>query len=349
MQTDEFLTDTMDWLSLRWFDWHLLRSYHWDHPYFLYALPAIPVLFWLRHVLHRKEKQYYTVSFIHKSRLTDWVTLLRFVTPVFLGLGVFFVVLALARPQTVTTKADRFSEGIDITLLLDISDSMMEKDLLPNRLAAAQSVARQFIAGRLQNRIGLVIFAGEAYSLCPLTTDYELLNQFLNDVKPSMIPEAGTAIGSALAVAINRMRDSKSESKVIILISDGDNTSGNLDPYTMARIAYAYGIRIYTIAVGRITPRLPSDSLAPPQTAAVAENELRRIASEGNGHYYAATDNKALANVFAEINQLEKVKFRDTSFKEIRDYYRVYLYWGILFLIVSLGAKCTFMTNILED
>jgi Ca-activated chloride channel homolog len=337
------------WYSIQWFSWDTLRTLHWAYPYFLYAIPAIPLLLWLRFLFHRRARQHLAMPYDPTVASADWMTRLRYVQPVAVVLALALVLMALARPQQITERADRYSEGIDIMLLLDISDSMLEKDLQPNRLVAARKMARSFIQGRLQDRIGLIIFAGEAFSLCPLTTDYLLLYAFLDDISSDMIRTAGTAIGSALAVAVNRMRDSKSESKVAILISDGDNTSGNLDPLTAARLARAYGVRIYTIAVGQITaPTTTPDSLGT-STARVDESELQNIAAASNGRYFRATDTNALRTVFGQINQLEKVKYRDVMYREVKDHYRVYLYWAVVLLLVALATKSTFMANILED
>lgn len=337
-----------EWFSPRWFTWEILRSYEWVYPYFLYALPAIPFLFWLRSAFHRKHQQRLVITYSRENGRTDWLTLLRFVQPICVAFAVAFILVALARPQIVTERTDKFSEGIDIMLLLDISDSMMEKDLSPNRLEAAKLVARQFIRGRLQDRIGLVIFAGEAVSLCPLTTDYELLYGFLDEIQPTMIPTAGTAIGSALAVAVNRMRETSGESKVAILISDGDNTSGNLGPTTAAQLAKAFGVRVYSISVGKTLRVARKDSLNI-SSALVDESELQKIAALGNGKYFRATDNTALGSVFKQINQIEKVKSRNVVSRDVSDYYRIYLNWAILLLLIALSTKSTFMANILED
>lgn len=327
----------MEWFSLQWFDWHWIRNLRWEYPQLLYLLPLVPAIFWLRSIIHKKDKQYVRVSGIQRSYFMQWVTLLRIFPPLFYALGLGFAIVAIARPQTVTNKADRLSEGIDIVIAIDISESMLERDLQPDRLSAAKEVAKRFIENRVQDRIGLVVFAGEAYSLCPLTTDYELLKQYIEDLESNMIHEAGTAIGSALAVSINRMRDSKGNSKVIILLSDGDNTSGSLDPFTMSKLASAFGMRIYSIAVGKTnTDAVP-----------LSENTLQRIATDNQ--YFKATDNAALGSVFSQINQLEKVKYQDTVFREVVDYYRIYLMWAIFFFIAYLGSKVTFMANVLED
>jgi len=339
-----------EWFSLHWFSWGTLRTFQWAHPYFLYAIPAILVAFWLRNAFHRKARQFLVIPYEATKVGNGWLTRLRYVQPVCAGLALVCILMALARPQIITERTDRFSEGIDIMLLLDVSDSMLEKDLDPDRLTAAKRVARNFIKGRLQDRIGIIIFAGEAYSLCPLTTDYNLLYGFLNDIRPDMIRTAGTAIGSALAVGVNRMRDSKSQSKVAILISDGDNTSGNLDPITAARLAKAFGVRIYTIAVGstRSLTKSESDTLNI-ASALVDESELQNIAAAGDGKYFRAGDNNTLNHVFAQINTLEKVKFKNVIFREVKDFYRVYLYWAVTLLLMALATKSTFMSNILED
>jgi Ca-activated chloride channel family protein len=336
------------WFSLKWFGYDIIRSYEWVNPYFLYALPFVPLLFWLRNAFHRKHKQRLAITYHSLKEGRDWLTLLRFVQPVCVGLAICLILVSLARPQVVTERTDRFSEGIDIMLLLDISDSMLEKDLSPNRLEAAKQVARQFIKGRLQDRIGLIIFAGEAASLCPLTTDYELLYGFLDEINPQMIPTAGTAIGSALAVAVNRMRETKGDSKVAILISDGDNTSGNLDPTTATQLARAFGVKVYAISVGSIIRPVKSDT-AVVSNAMVDESELRNIAALGNGKYFRATDNKGLGEVFKQINQIEKVKSMNVISRDISDFYRVYLYWAVLLLLLAIATKSTFMGNILED
>jgi Ca-activated chloride channel family protein len=336
-----------NWFSLRWFGYDTIRSFDWAYPYLLYLLPFVPMLFWLRRFFHRRHKQRLAITYSPVNGASNWITLLRFLQPICVGLAMCLIIMALARPQIISERTDPYSEGIDIMLLLDISDSMMEKDLVPNRLAAAKRVARKFIGGRLQDRIGLVIFAGEAVSLCPLTTDYELLYGFLDEINPKMIPTPGTAIGSALAVAVNRMRDTQGESKVAILISDGDNTSGNLGPTTAAQLANAFGMKVYAIAVGRPKQGNPADST---QSAALMDEvELQNIAGLGNGKYFRATDNSALETVFKQIDQLEKVKSRDVLSRDVKDFYRIYLYWAVVFLLIAIGTKSTFMANILED
>jgi Ca-activated chloride channel family protein len=237
-------------------------------------------------------------------------------------------------------------------LAVDISQSMLIEDFEPNRLTAAKEVAREFIKGRLQDRIGIVVFSGDAFSLAPLTTDYRLLNSYLDDISFEMIESRGTAIGSALAVVTNRMRESKSKSKVCILLSDGDNTAGNIDPITSAELAAAYDIKIYTIIVGQegMVP-FGKDYFGRPNMVenTIDETTMRKIAEIGAGEFFRVTDNEALKSVFSRIDQYEKAEIQETRFKDTSDYYFVYLKWAILFFLLWLLLKSTFLSNALQD
>jgi len=258
----------------------------------------------------------------------------------------------MARPQKTSEILERNSEGIDIILLLDISESMKMKDLVPDRLEAAKAVAKDFVKGRIQDRIGLVVFSGEAFSLCPLTSDYELLNRFIEDIDFSMIQKPGTAIGLAIGVATNRLMDSKAKSKVMILLSDGDNTAGNIDPLTAAKLAAGYRSRIYTIGVGKDGRVLVgSDPFGNEQYVenSMDESTLREIAGIGGGKYYRAADNEGLKGIFSTIDKLEKSEYKEKRYKNTSDYYQVYLQWAILFFLVWMLLKSTFITNPIED
>lgn len=337
------------WFSPGWFGWNTLKLFHWVHPYFLYAIPFIPFLFVIRSILNRRARQLLVLSSEKKEMGWDWVVYLRYLMPVFMGLAIALILIALARPQIVSERTDRYSEGIDIMLLVDVSDSMLERDLQPNRLEAAKRVAGEFIKSRINDRIGLVVFAGEAYSICPLTNDYDLLRGYLQDINPNMIKSPGTAIGSAIAVAINRMRDSEGNSKVMILISDGDNTSGNLDPETTARVAQAYGITVYTTAVGQIKQPVIEDTLGLTTLSTANISDLKSIADAGGGQYFVADNIESLQTVFSSINAMEKVQFRNIFNREVKDYYQVYLHWAVVFLLLSIISKSTFISNMLED
>jgi Ca-activated chloride channel family protein len=229
---------------------------------------------------------------------------------------------------------------------------MMIEDFTPNRLEAAKEVARNFINGRVQDRIGLVVFAGDAFSLSPLTTDYELLRSYLDEITFEMIEAKGTAIGSAMAVVTNRMSESETKSKVCILLSDGENTSGNIDPITAAELASAYGIKIYTIVVGKegMVP-YGKDFFGRPQMIenTIDETTMRKMADIGSGQFFRATDNQALEQVFARINKYEKAEIKETRFKDTSDYYVIYLQWAMALFLLWLLLKSTFITNVLQD
>ena len=327
-----------DWFSIDWLSWETLRSFVWAEKLYLYAIIGVPFLFLFRWLFYTRGQQKLGLSLTSYQLRTNWISYLRFIPPIFFILGVICVLLSLARPQRVRESKEQFSEGIDIMLAMDISESMLATDLSPNRLEAAKNVGREFIKGRFQDRIGLVVFAGEAFSMCPLTTDYEVLNEYINEINSNLIKTTGTAIGSALATCINRLREIPSKSKVAIILSDGDNTAGSLDPLTATDLAKSFGIKVYTIAVG-----------ADGDDAKIDENTLREIAREGNGQFFRATDNQTLRNIFEQINRLEKVKIKDNIYRDVEDFYYIYLNWAVVFLLSAFFFKNTFIGNILED
>jgi Ca-activated chloride channel family protein len=239
------------WYSMDWFMPGTLMSFTWERPLFLYLMLAIPLVFLIRWLWRYRFNQKLPVAVTQKELKSSPLTVIRFIPDVLLMLVMALLLTGLARPQNTNEKVEQWTEGIDIMLAIDISQSMQIEDFTPNRLQAAKVVAQNFIEGRMQDRIGIVVFSGDAFSLAPLTRDYQLLKSYLKDISFEMIENRGTAIGSALAVVTNRMRESESKSKVCILLSDGDNTAGNIDPITAAELAAAYGIKVYTIVVGK--------------------------------------------------------------------------------------------------
>ena len=243
----------------------------------------------------------------------------------------------------------KWSEGIDIILTLDISESMQIEDFKPNRLESAKNVAKTFINGRFQDRIGLVVFSGESYSRCPLTSDYDLLKKYIDEINFDLISTRGTAIGSAIAIATNRMRTSKSESKIIILLSDGDNTAGNIDPLTAAEIAKAYNVKIYSIAIGK-NGKVPFGKDYFGRTRYVDnsldEKNLKEIAEITSGNFYRASNEDSLKKIFEEIDQLEKSEVKENKFVNTIDYYKYYLLYAIFFYLTILLSKSSFFYNI---
>ncbi|HEY4650012.1 MAG TPA: VWA domain-containing protein, partial [Pontibacter sp.] len=204
----------------------------------------------------------------------------------------------------------------------------------------------------VQDRIGLVVFAGDAYSLAPLTTDYQMLRESINSIGFKMIENDGTAIGSALAVATNRMRDSEAKSKVVILISDGENTAGNLDPQMAAQLAKGFDIKLYSIGIGKdgqVPYAVDDQGKTLFVDTKLDESSLRDVAGIGNGQFFRADSKDALQQVFRSINQLEKTEVSEKRFRDTRDYYQVYLKWALLLLLCWMLLKNTFVTNVLED
>ena len=341
------------WYSLEWFTPTAFKSFEWEFFFVLYLIPAVLLPFLLKWLIGSKIKQKLPVALPKQEISRHWTSYLRFIPNLLLALSIMLVLIALARPQRTNEQVEQWSEGIDIALVIDISESMQIEDFKPNRLEAAKRTARSFITGRNQDRIGLVIFSGDAYSLSPLTTDYELLYKFIDEeIDFNKIENRGTAIGSAIAVGTNRMRESDAVSKVMILLSDGDNTAGNIDPITAAELAAAYDIKIYTIGVGK-EGKVPfgKDFFGRPNYVenTLDETTLREIAKIGSGEFYRVSDNQALVNVFSLINQYEKAEIKETRYKNTTDFYSIYLYWALVFFILYLFSKSTFISNILED
>ncbi|MDO6391933.1 VWA domain-containing protein [Pontibacter sp. BT731] len=344
--------DMLDWLSLEWFSLSTMRSFDWVYPLVLYALPVVPLLFLLKGLFRLKSRSKLDMAMFEGTVRWQWSSLLRFVPEIIYMMFVMLVLLALARPQRINEQVEQTAEGIDIVLVMDVSGSMELQDIKPSRLEAAKEVAINFINGRVADRIGVVVFAGDAYSLAPLTTDYELLRESIRSIENGMISDDGTAIGSALAVAINRMRDSNAKSKVAILISDGENTAGSLDPHMAARLAYAHQIKVYTIGIGK-DGLVPYDVDANGKTLLVEtqldEKSLRDISETGEGQFFRADSRDGLQEIFQNIDRYEKTEVREKRFRDTYDYYQVYLKWALLLLVVWMLLKNTFMTNVLED
>ncbi len=348
---DEALKD-IPWVSLNWFRASTLSGYDWAHPGFLYLIIIIPLIFLFNAIILTKYSQKLDIALPGEKIKWHPSVLLRFMPPALFAILLLLVIIALARPQKTNEMVEQWTEGIDIMLVIDISESMQIEDFKPNRLEAAKNVALNFVDGRSQDRIGMVIFSGDAYSLSPLTTDYDLLKAYIKDISFDMIENRGTAIGSALAVATNRMRESNSESKVLILLSDGDNTAGNIDPITAAKLAAAYNIKMYTIGVGR-EGRVPfgKDFFGRPRYVenTLDESTLREIAKIGEGQFYRVSDNQALEQVFAVIDQYEKAEIKETRFQDTIDFYQIYLRWAIVCFLIWFGLKLTFISNVLQD
>ena len=259
------------------------------------------------------------------------------------------LITALARPRTVdvSTKT-KTTRGIDIVMAIDVSASMLAKDLSPNRLEALKEVAADFINGRPNDRIGLVEYAGEAYTKTPITSDKSIVQRSLRDIKYNTIIESGTAIGMGLATSVNRLKDSRAKSKVIILLTDGVNNSGFIDPKIASELAVEYGIKVYTIGLGTNGLALSPIGINHNgsfrygrQQVEIDETLLKEIADETGGKYFRATNNKKLAEIYKEINKLEKTEVEEKKYYNYEEKYRPLVLFAGLLLLLELLLKNT--------
>jgi Ca-activated chloride channel family protein len=259
-------------------------------------------------------------------------------------------VTVLARPQSSSNWENVTTEGIDIVISLDISSSMLARDFSPDRLEAAKNVAMEFISGRQYDRMGLVVFAGEAFTQCPLTTDRTVLLNLFKDIESGMIQD-GTAIGNGLATAVARLKESDAISRVVILLTDGENNSGEIAPLTAAEIAKTFGIRVYTVGIGTIgTAPFPVQTPYGVQLrdmeVKIDEKVLQEISSITGGKYFRATSNTKLAEIYQEIDQLEKSKIEVREFSRKSEEFLPFAMAGILLLVLSLFLNATFFKSI---
>ena len=319
--------------------------------YFLLLVLLLPMILWY---VFKEKKSHADLQFSslrafrgirHAGRV--WVRHVLFALKV---LAIVFLVTALARPQSSNSWQTYTSEGIDIVLGLDISTSMLARDFSPDRLEAAKEVATKFILERPQDRIGLVVFAGESFTQCPLTTDQAVLVNLLREVQSGMI-EDGTALGLGLANAVNRLKDSPAKSKVVILLTDGVNNRGAIAPVTAAELAKTYGIRVYTIGVGTYGEApypVPSPFGVQLQNMRVEidEDVLRQIATVTGGQYFRATDNSKLEQIYKEIDQLEKSKMEVKHFSKKQEQYFWFGLIGVLLLVGEALLRYTLLRKI---
>ena len=265
-------------------------------------------------------------------------------------LALVALIVAIARPQLNNSWSNKSTEGIDIVMALDISTSMLARDFSPNRVEAAKDVASQFVSGRSYDNIGLVIFAGESFTMCPMTVDHAVLLNLLKTVECGML-EDRTAIGDGLATAINRIKDGPAKSKTIILLTDGTNNAGDIAPVTAAEIAATFGIRVYTIGVGTqgeamYPVQTPYGVTYKPYPVEIDETTLRNIAQKTGGEYFRATDKGALKEIFDEIDKLEKTKLSVTQFNKKEEVFMPWVLLAFVLLCIDVVLRNTILRNI---
>lgn len=321
------------------------KNISFGQPWFFTLLIVLPVLIYWYVSRGGKTQGAIMVSDASAPGLSSWKSSMRHL-PFLLRLLVFlFIVTALARPQTSYEEQNVEGEGVDIVLCIDVSGSMTAQDLTPNRLEAAKKVAIDFVNRRLTDRIGVVIFSGESFTQCPITTDHRVLVSAIGSIRNGLL-EDGTAIGSGLGTSVDRLRESKTKSKIVILLTDGENNGGLIDPQTAKEIAKAFSIKAYTIGVGTdgYAPQpvnTPMGVVMQQGKVSIDEKLLKEIAAETGGKYFRAKDNEGLAGIYDEIDQLEKSKVEISTRTRYTEKFFPFVAAALLFLFLELVLKFT--------
>lgn len=285
------------------------------------------------------------VSAIAAKGLGSWKTSLRHLPFICRLLCLSFIIVALAQPQTMNDDQHAEGEGVDIVLCIDVSGSMTAQDFQPNRLEAAKNVAIDFVNKRLTDRIGVVIFSGESFTQCPLTTDHNVLINAIQNIRNGLL-EDGTAIGSGLGTSVDRLRGSKSKTKIVVLLTDGENNGGLIDPKTAKEIAKSFGVRVYTIGVGSegYAPQpvnTPLGVVMQNEKVSIDEKLLTEIATETGGKYFRARDNESLAGIYRNIDGLEKSKVEIINTIRYQDKFFPFILAAIVFLLLEVILNYT--------
>jgi len=325
---------------------------HFKNPYVLWLLLLVPLMIAYFLFIKRNNRPRIKISSTEsfknykpslKQRLINSPIILRILT-------VSFLVVALARPQSSSRASNVTTDGISIVLALDISSSMLAEDFKPNRIEAAKKVAIDFIDGRPSDLIGLIIFSGESFTQCPLTSDHSVLHNLMKDIKPGLLID-GTAIGEGLATAVARLKDAKTKSKVIVLITDGVNNSGSIPPITAGEIAKTFGIRVYTIGVGTrgMAPypfKTPFGIEYQNMEVQIDEDLLTQVANATDGRYFRATNNRKLESIFSEIDKLERSKIEVTEFKRYTEEYFPLALIACLLFVLEIVIRYTWFKSL---
>lgn len=330
-----------------------ISEIHFDNIEFLWFLLAVP-LYILWHYKHRrKQNATMTLSHAFEGITNDWISRIRPALNALRILALSMAVVAFARPVAVDTRTEAIeAEGISIVMAMDISASMLSKDLKPNRLEALKKVAIDFIDSRYRDKIGVVAYSGEAFTICPLTSDHKIAKNAIKDVKYGLL-EGGTAIGTGLGTAINRLDvNDQTKEKVVILLTDGVNNSGNIDPKTIAEIAHEKNIRVYTIAMGTNGTAYSPIGIDPmgklvfkDVPVEIDEELLREIAKITGGRYFRATDNEKLERIYEEIDEIETYKIEETKYYKRHEYFRVPLLLAFGLLLLDIILRMTWFKS----
>ena len=333
----------------------MLNNMTFYSPEFLWLLILLPLFLFYNYFYNDKKTSSLKISSIKgfdyktlKIKFLPILNILRY-------LAIAFLIIALSRPQIVDISTQtKTSKGIDIIIAVDVSSSMLAQDLKPNRLDALKSVAKEFIKDRVSDRIGLVVYAGESYTKTPVTSDKSVILNSLDAINFDGVIEDGTAIGMGLATSVNRLKDSKAKSKVIILLTDGVNNSGFIDPNTAADLALSFGIKTYTIGLGSNGNALAPIAINPNGTfrygltkVEIDEKLLESIAKQTGGLYFRATDNERLKDIYQEINKLEKTEVEEFKYSNAQEMYRIFVLISFLFVFLDGFLRSTIFKSIL--
>ena len=332
----------------------MFESIEFANPKLLWLLllvPALIVWYILRHKRQEASLSFSDLKGFVKLPKT-WKAYLRHLLFALKMAALALLIVALARPQSSSTNSTENIEGIDIVMAMDVSGSMLARDLKPDRLTAAKNVASDFVKGRPGDRMGLVIFSGETFTQVPLTTDHGVMLNMLAEMKNGLI-EDGTAIGDGLATAISRLKDSEAISKVVILLTDGMNNAGSVDPYTAAEIAKLYGIRVYTIGVGSYGTapypvQTPFGTQIQQMKVEIDEKLLASVAGMTGGKYFRATSNQKLDEIYEEIDKLERSKIEVTEFRRLHEEFYPLVAWALALLLLEFLLRKTIFRTLTD-
>jgi len=322
------------------------------NPEYLFGLLVlIPVIYWYIKEVHKSDASLQISSHRNLGSFQKSMKIRLLHLPFVLRvLAILLIVVAIARPQASDSWRTENTEGIDIVIALDVSGTMLAEDFKPNRLEASKTVANEFILSRPNDNIGLVLFAGKSFTQCPLTTDHAVLVNLFNSIQYGMI-EDGTAIGLGLANAVNRLKDSKAKSKVVILLTDGDNNRGDIAPVAAGELAQTFGIRVYTIGVGsmgmvNIPVQTPMGTQYQQIESAFNEKPLQEIASTTGGKYFRATNNEKLRSIYQEIDQMEKTKINVREYSKKYEEYFLFALAGLVLLVLEVLLRNIYLRKL---
>ncbi|MGB1114576.1 MAG: vWA domain-containing protein [Flavobacteriaceae bacterium] len=328
----------------------MFEGIYFANPDYLWLFLSLPLVILWHAFTHKKNQAHLKISTLDNfGKQQSLLAKLRPLLFVFRLLALSLIILAIARPQTVDVSTrTKTNKGIDIIMAIDVSSSMLAQDLKPDRLSALKRVASSFIDDRLSDRIGLVVYAGESYTKTPITSDKSIVKNALREIMYEGLIEDGTAIGMGLATAVNRLKDSRAKSKVIILLTDGVNNSGFIDPKIAIELAVEFGIKTYTIGLGSNgTARAPVAILPTGKfkygmtKVEIDEALLKEIATTTGGIYFRATDNKKLEEIYAEINKLEKTEIEEFKYYNYEEKYRILVVLAVVLLLLEWLARNT--------